>query len=46
MTRVERLIEWVESLPVQTLTDELKEEIIVEIEYAFVDCSKDDLLDE
>ena len=46
MTRVERLIEWIEDLPVQTFTDELKESIITEIEFAFEDCSTDDMLDE
>ena len=46
MTRVERLIEWVDNLPVQTFTEEMKQEIIIEIEYAFEDCSTDDMLDE
>lgn len=46
MTRVERLIEWIDNLPIQTFTEEMKQEIIVEIEYAFADCTTDDMLDE
>lgn len=46
MTRVERLIEWVEHLPVQTFTEDMKQEIIIEIKYAFEDCTTDDMLDE